>query len=574
MKKILATIIAVALIMAVALPCGAEGTSITAQYDPVEMIVKLSGFAKGNANVILAQVGSDAGEFNAEKLPVDFFTLKTYGNFIYSFTMPKAAAAGKYDIYLKDNSDTVKTSFIYYDGTEADNLVAQLKQKNELSEYRQFIKSNAAKLGIDETDSIYIQNIDNGAALLFNCGDEFTDCKTFISALYKYLAISDMQGESTEEIIKLLKKYEDNLGFDYIDDFENNSAYSDGARTNALSLLSSTDYYKSYSYLKAKKTSVSFMDVLDKLTVMARVKSAGSYVELQSVYETYLSDILNSDTRYTKDNAKSTFQKLIKKNFTELGDIEKNFTSALTEAISTLGNTTGDIVVNKPAGGTVSYSGTPPVNTSSDPLVSAVGGNVNTNEKGYTVSKLQTGDVSFVDLQTDHWSYKAVSSLSASGIISGYQDGSFLPDNSITRAEFAKLMTTAFKFTGSKEKRFSDVDDNAWYSDFVNVAADNELINGYEGNFMPEDKIKRQDAILIAYRCAQRVGVTYSGTYNFDDMYDADTYAWPAIFSLAANKVISGDDTNCVNPQSEITRAEAAQLIYGLVNDICVKLEK
>ena len=109
------------------------------------MIVKLSGFAKGNTNVILAQVGSDAGEFDAEKLPVDFFTLKTYGNFIYSFTMPKAAAAGKYGIYLKDNSDTVKTSFIYYDGTEADNLILLLKEITDLQEYKDFIRTNAAK---------------------------------------------------------------------------------------------------------------------------------------------------------------------------------------------------------------------------------------------------------------------------------------------------------------------------------------------------------------------------------------------------------------------------------------------
>lgn len=56
----------------------AEETNITAQYDPVEKIVRLSGYSKGNTNIILSEVGSDAASFNAENLPVDLYTLKNY----------------------------------------------------------------------------------------------------------------------------------------------------------------------------------------------------------------------------------------------------------------------------------------------------------------------------------------------------------------------------------------------------------------------------------------------------------------------------------------------------------------
>lgn len=578
MKKILIMILVMVFAVTLAFPCVAQEMSITAQYDPAEMIVRLSGFAKGNTNVILAEVGSGATDFSENNLPVDFFTLKTYGNFIFTFTMPQNAPAGKYDIYLSGDNATAKTSFIYYDGAEADNLVVQLNQIKDLGEFKEFIKSNAAKLGVDETDSLYIQNIDKGAELLFECGDEFTDCKTFISKLYKYFAISDMHGKNTEEIVKIIKNYEDNLEIDYLKDFENNSDYSEEVRIGALELLSLTDYYQSYSFVRGDDISASFKDVLKMHTVLARVKMSQSYEELQSVYETHLSDIVDADERYTKDNAKAVFKLLIKKDFTQLSHLEDNFASALTNVIDSSEKETDNknSSSSKPgsSGGGVSYPSNSPVNTSQDPIVSNDASNKNADEKGFTVTKLQIGDVNFGDLPNNHWSYKAVSSLAVSGIISGYEDGNFLPDNKITRAEFAKLMVSAFKFTGSKAERFSDVEDGAWYAEFVNVAADNSLINGYEGNFRPGEKIKRQDAILIAYRCSQRVGVNYSGTYNFDDMYDADTYAWPAIFSLAANKIVLGDDTNCVNPQSEITRAEAAQLIYGLVNDICIKLNK
>ena len=577
MKKLLSVFVALVLVFASCVQSIAEDAlSVTAQYDPVQKVVRLSGYSNGNVNIVLTEADVDVHGLDADNLPVDFFALETYGNFIYTFVMPRDASSGKYDIYLGGSSGNVKTSFMYYDGDKADDLVSQLKEKNGLSEYKKFIVDNASELGIDETDSFYTDNFENGVSLLYNCGDGFDDCKTFISALYKYLAISDMKGRTNEEISELLCDYETNLGFDYYKDFENNSDYPANVKEETLSLFSSSDYYRNFEFVKEEIADASFADVLKQMTILARVRLSESYGELQSVYEKYLSDILRSDKRYTDDRAKEVFKILIKKEFNELPDLVSNFESAL----DTIGMSSSDKQSSRPSGsgggggGSVSYPSSAPVNTAPDPLESLASDTENTDERGFTVSALLSGDVNFVDLPADHWSYKAVSSLASSGIIAGYEDGSFLPDNGITRAEFAKLMVTAFKFTGSKEKIFDDVENGAWYADFVNIAADNELINGYDGKFRPNDRIKRQDAILIAYRCAQRVGVAYSGTYDFDDIYDADSYAWPAIFSLAANKVISGDNANCVNPQSEITRAEAAQLIYGLINDVYIKLKQ
>ena len=103
----------------------------------------------------------------------------------------------------------------------------------------------------------------------------------------------------------------------------------------------------------------------------------------------------------------------------------------------------------------------------------------------------------FSDVERERWSTTAISYMSELGIINGYPDGTFRPQASITRAEFASI---AAKFAELKEgnKTFSDLGRNHWAYDIVSRAATAGWINGYpDGTFKPANKITRAEVVSI-----------------------------------------------------------------------------
>lgn len=113
---------------------------------------------------------------------------------------------------------------------------------------------------------------------------------------------------------------------------------------------------------------------------------------------------------------------------------------------------------------------------------------------------------SYTDVAAGSWYNNAVSTLSAMGILGGYEDGSFRPNASITRAEFAKIAVSFFELEGLDcENPFLDVALGAWYAESVAAAAEIGLIEGYEGGlFRPDAPITRAEACTIVNRTLGR----------------------------------------------------------------------
>ena len=104
----------------------------------------------------------------------------------------------------------------------------------------------------------------------------------------------------------------------------------------------------------------------------------------------------------------------------------------------------------------------------------------------------------YSDINQAQWASEAITSLSEKGIIEGYEDNSFKPLNSITRAEFVKLIIKAFYSVEkpSGTSKFADVTSDKWYSDCVNLAFEKGIVSGDNyGNFNPEATISRQDMV-------------------------------------------------------------------------------
>lgn len=105
----------------------------------------------------------------------------------------------------------------------------------------------------------------------------------------------------------------------------------------------------------------------------------------------------------------------------------------------------------------------------------------------------------FSDVESGTWYYDSVSTLAGLGILQGYKDGTFRPNNPITRAEFATIVT---RFTKAVDIRytttFSDVNEDNWFYDAVNLAAHYGWIGGYgDGTFKPTNSINRTEAVKI-----------------------------------------------------------------------------
>ncbi len=134
----------------------------------------------------------------------------------------------------------------------------------------------------------------------------------------------------------------------------------------------------------------------------------------------------------------------------------------------------------------------------------------------------------FTDVSNDAWYCSAVSTLSAMGIISGYPDATFRPNASITRAEFAAI-ATRFDVNGDKTPAsFNDIAGH-WAKDEIAVAANNGWVNGYEdGSFRPQNKITRAETMSLVNRMLNRKPETAEDLLeNMTKWTDnADTNAW------------------------------------------------
>jgi hypothetical protein len=195
-------------------------------------------------------------------------------------------------------------------------------------------------------------------------------------------------------------------------------------------------------------------------------------------------------------------------------------------------------------------------------------GNPTSLEKG----DITTAEVSaFSDLSSAEWAKEAITSLYNNGIINGKTASTFAPNDDITRAEFAKIVVKAFGLedTSANTSEFSDVSPSDWYYTSVASAYNSGIIKGYEnGEFGVNDKITRQDMAVIIYRAAQAAGKSITAVKDgviFDDAAGISTYAAEAVDALQKAGVINGMTETTFAPKSTATRAQAAQMIYGIV---------
>ena len=170
--------------------------------------------------------------------------------------------------------------------------------------------------------------------------------------------------------------------------------------------------------------------------------------------------------------------------------------------------------------------------------------------------------VSFTDINSSHWAYDSVINLAEKFILNGYLDGTFKPESNITRAEFAKIIVSA---TGSVDpyalSTFKDVNNGDWYYSYVSTAYSMGYITGYpDGSFRPNDNITRADICTIVNRVL-KAEKTSSSTFKDDSLIPS--YAKDAVYALNSKGIINGYSDGTFAPLTFATRAQTAKIIYG-----------
>jgi hypothetical protein len=125
------------------------------------------------------------------------------------------------------------------------------------------------------------------------------------------------------------------------------------------------------------------------------------------------------------------------------------------------------------------------------------------SDSDFIIRKLES---IFPDVPEGFWAFPEISALTDSGVISGYPDGSFRPQNPVSRAEFAKMVVLSLGIApNSPEKSsFGDVPLNHWACSFVEAALKAGLMKGYpDGSFHPEGEITKAEIITVLVRYKQ-----------------------------------------------------------------------
>ena len=182
------------------------------------------------------------------------------------------------------------------------------------------------------------------------------------------------------------------------------------------------------------------------------------------------------------------------------------------------------------------------------------------------------GQEFFTDVNPGDWYYDAVKFVFDNNLMDGVGDGKFDPDGTLTRAMIAQVLYNLEGETGSYPTVFDDVAKSAWYADAVNWAAASGIVEGKgNGKFDPNAAITRQEMAAILYRYSDLKGYDVSDVDSLAAFTDADkvaSWAKEAMGWAVENYVINGKGNGKLDPTGTATRAEVAQILMNLCNNV------
>lgn len=525
--------------------CFAANTGFTCAYeflsaDVTDLKIKITGTADTMLTAYVWADGLTPAQFSAATPPLALVQYELgYGltAFDETFPLPAGLSTGVYHLKVADKSGASKLfDFEYYNEAEALSALADINTAilqgatqvtAALSTAQVPLLLNAADITAAGT---LIGQIFSGRTDQQGNHIQFANTTEFRSLYNEALAIHGFLNRGTSvSATDYLTLNQDKLGVDIQKYY---TPLTDAAKTELTSLLASDTGYLTQP----------FSENFNKLSALAAMKTVQKWQDIKNIITTSHKDVIG----ITESVSDTTFNKMMDYTYQAFDDISANYLLAK---------------------GTTGTPGTPA--TPSAPARPAGGGGGGGMASiGGSASKMEeqvnpTNEVSFTDVPDGHWAQNQIEYLVQKSVLNGYPDNTFRPTASISRAEFTKLLVTAFGLSAKTGLPFSDIAHDAWYRPYVEAAYGSGIVNGTsDGVFSPDAQITREDACVMIYRILKNGYTLPEGVAAFSDAETVSHYAKEAVGSLSKASIVNGVGDNLFAPALSIDRQSAAAIIY------------
>ncbi len=502
--------------------------------------IELSGtmkFADENSFVVLSVVGGKNSDGSAmpdggNVVYVSEKNASAKGEWNFDFALENS---GFYTAYVgsKALNENEVTEFYFINKAKFDAVSAALNSAETAAEISEVLKNSAADLGVPIEN---INDTDAVAALLkTELGNSAPEPKEMQRLLKTCCMIADLNGGK----ISTLKEYAEVL-------CKNGAAcanyLTDTVLSDACGKLSK----------KGFDGSEKFYNKAEDVIIVSAINN-GSADTVKNILSDYKTKLGANGVSITDKLAEA----MTRQSFSDLTDV-KNFIVNYTESGSGGNSSSSGSGGSGGSGGTGSSFGSKNTYTGKEAELPNTG-----DEDSKTIYP-------FDDIADIPWAANAITQLSYRGVLNGKSERLFMPNDNVTREEFAKIITVAFKLNlVNTECPFGDVDENNWAYPYIRSAYKAGIIKGVsDTEFGYGQNITREDLCVMINRMLTVGELTLPQVDGgvFGDDGEISDYAKESVYYLERAGIILGDGTN-FNPKASATRAEAAKIVYlALVN--------
>ncbi|MBE7030423.1 MAG: S-layer homology domain-containing protein [Ruminococcaceae bacterium] len=568
----------IALILMLSMTMSAYALECTVKYDSATNVIDLKGTAQAPVAVLVTPVDATLSALGQDNPPATSaqYDFMEEAAFEKQLVLDKNLPSGEYTVTVKSNEKYIKvvsskndkgavtdiqglttdrvisipTVIYHISKTDSDKLLADINAAADDADALYEVIANG-KTGTEETPAedripyTELLSLDAEQFAVYGeyacaqmvgtlAGGTYADSAVVLADLAEYEALhTAINSSNVQDAIGALEDNADALDVD-VERFVTN--LDEASQEKLVALMKNFE-----------ADGASFTDKLPELSALASMQAADRWKTIKTIVTETYDDVLNIDHEGL-ENEDKVYQQMMDYTYTVFEDIEDGFNKA-------------DAVVNK-------KTYTPPKKNNGG---GGGGGGSSTVNFEIPPSRAEQREEPnparpFMDVTPDHWGYAAINELAEKKVVSGYPDGDFRPDGTVTRAEFVKMLVSAFGITADAKASFADVSEADWYYTYINAAYGNGIVNGVGDSFNPNGAITREDACVIVYRLLTKHGALTDAKAQFADNSQFADYAADAISVLAGNGVVNGVGDNRFDAKASINRASCAVLILNCMN--------
>ena len=485
-------------------------------------------------------LNADIGDYTKILLRRDQTTVGERGKYEFKFKVGDIPT-GEYTVRIsktnaKTADDVVVEKLLYSNPNDYKTAVETLNKAASVTELKNIIDTYSMALGIDlsnETDSDAVLTIMLNSVKAEKLKSD--DAKSVQNCFNLSKLVAELNSSKTENINNKITVLD--LSKCGLDGYYTKSYVNEDVQKNLTSRVSGKNFDSIPKLYKS----------LCEQFVLAVVEKSGSNSAIKEVIDGFSEEIGASVSGFSE------------RNLSELSGQNYNDYSALKSAIDNIKS---------------SNSGSP--SSSGGNRGGGSGGSIGGTKTYPTVvpdtdnKDIELNYYVFDDLDGVEWAREPICKLAEMGVLRGKEYRLFYPNDNITREEFVKMLTVAYKLNiENKTAKFTDVNADDWFMPYVAAALENGIVNGVSDDmFGTGQNITRQDLAVMAYNAALKNGVEFNteDVQKFSDDDKISDYAKTAVYALKSQNIVNGIDGKNFAPQDTATRAEAAKILYALIS--------